>query len=89
MYGSEADIRAFFHSLHTDLSLDATGGTPFVFILDKDRMLRGRARDEDDSTKFGFDATSVADLNNKMKDDVKIILAEYRLALKRNQARRD
>lgn len=89
VYGSEADIRAFFQSLHTDLSLDATGGTPFVFILDKDRMLRGRARDEDDSTKFGFDATSVADLNNKMKDDVKIILAEYRLALKKNQARRD
>lgn len=32
---------------------------------------------------MGYDATSVADLNNKMIDDVKVILAEYRLALKK------
>ena len=88
VYGSPADIRAFFEGLQTDLSLDQAGGTPYVFIIDKDRMLRGRTRDEDEGTKFGFDATSVADLNNKMKDDVKIILAEYRLALKKNQAER-
>ncbi len=88
VYGSEADIRAFFKGMQTDLSLDADGSSPYVFIVDKDRMLRGRTRDEDEGTKFGFDATSVADLNNKMKDDVKIILAEYRLALKKNQAER-
>ncbi len=88
VYGSEADIKDFFRSLQTDQNLDATGATPYVFIIDKDRMLRGRTQDEDEGTKFGFDATSVADLNNKMKDDVKIILAEYRLALKKNQAER-
>ena len=88
VYGSEADIRGFFESLQTDLSLDPTGATPYVFIIDKDRMLRGRTQDEEEGTKFGFDATSVADLNNKMKDDVKIILAEYRLALKKNRAER-
>ncbi len=88
VYGSSDDIRVFFEGLNTDLSLDQTGGTPYVFIIDKDRMLRGRTQDEDEGTKFGFDATSVADLNNKMKDDVKIILAEYRLALKKNRAER-
>ena len=88
VYGTEADIRGFFESLQTDLSLDAAGATPYVFIIDKDRMLRGRTQDEEEGTKFGFDATSVADLNNKMKDDVKIILAEYRLALKKNRAER-
>lgn len=88
VYGPEADIRAFFESLQTDLSLDDTGATPYVFIIDKDGMLRGRTQDEEEGTKYGFDATSVADLNNKMKDDVKIILAEYRLALKKNQAER-
>ena len=88
VYGSEAEIRAFFESLHTDQRLDATGATPYVFIIDKDRMLRGRTQDEEEGAKFGFDATSIADLNNKMKDDVKIILAEYRLALKKNQAER-
>jgi hypothetical protein len=30
----------------------------------------------------------VADLNNKMEDDIKIILAEYRMALKKNNADR-
>ena len=88
VYGSEADIRGFFESLQTDLSLDPTGATPYVFIIDKDRMLRGRTQDEEEGTKFGFDATSVADLKNKKKDDVKIILAEYRLALKKNRAER-
>ena len=32
---------------------------------------------------------SVAELNNKMKDDVKVVLAEYRLALKKNNADRE
>ena len=32
---------------------------------------------------------SVAELNKKMKDDVKVVLAEYRLALKKNNADRD
>jgi len=50
--------------------------------------LRGRTEDEEEGTKFGFNSNSVADLNNKMVDDVKIILAEYRLALKKNNAER-
>ena len=63
-------------------------GSPYVFIIDKDRNLRGRDDDEDEGVKYGFKATSVAELNNKMEDDVKIILAEYRLALKKNNASR-
>ncbi len=62
--------------------------TPYVFIIDKDLNLRGRTEDEEEGTKFGFNSNSVADLNNKMVDDVKIILAEYRLALKKNNAER-
>ena len=41
-----------------------------------------RNDDEDQGTVFGFDARSVAQINKKMIDDVKVILAEYRLALK-------
>ncbi len=82
------DITDLFGSLKTDLSLDENLSTPYVFIIDKDRNLRGRNDDEDEGTKYGFDATSVADLNNKMVDDVKIILAEYRLALKKNTSRK-
>ncbi len=88
VYGSEMQIEDFFDALKTDLTLDENLATPFVFIIDKDRNLRGRTNDEDEGTKFGFNTTSVADLNNKMEDDVKIILAEYRLALKKNNANR-
>jgi len=88
VFMEKEQINTFFNSLKTDLYLDANMGTPYVFIIDKDRNLRGRDDDEDVGTKFGFNAISVADLNNKMVDDVKIILAEYRLALKKNTAGR-
>ncbi len=84
VFGEEAGIQELFASLKTDLSLDANLATSYVFIIDKERNLRGRDIDEDEGTKYGFDTTSVADLNNKMVDDVKIILAEYRRAFKRN-----
>lgn len=89
VYGDEEQIRSLFASLGTNLKLDKTLGTASVFIVDKDRSLRGRQDDEDEGLKYGFDATSVADLNNKMEDDVKVILAEYRLALKKNNAERN
>ncbi len=78
----------FFGSLKTDLALDRNLATPYVFIIDKDANLRGRTDDEDLGTKYGFNTSLVADLHNKMVDDVKIILAEYRLALKKNNSRR-
>lgn len=85
---SDANIKTLFESLRTNLELGEDLSTPYVFIIDKDRNLRGRNDDEDEGTKYGFNTASVADLNNKMEDDVKIILAEYRLALKKNNAQR-
>ncbi|MBT8211047.1 MAG: hypothetical protein KJP14_11025 [Eudoraea sp.] len=89
IYGEDDQIKRFFNSLGTNLELEDQLGSSYVFIIDKDRNLRGRDSDEDEGIKFGFDATSVADLNNKMEDDVKVILAEYRLALKKNNAQRE
>jgi hypothetical protein len=83
VYAEETEIRQLFDALKTNLQLDEYLSTPYVFIIDKERNLRGRNDDEDEGLKFGFDATSVAEINNKMVDDVKIILAEYRLALKK------
>lgn len=88
VFAKDDEIERIFSSLQTDLKLDEGMGTPYVFIIDKDRSLRGRTDDEDEGTKFGFNTNSVAELNNKMEDDVKIILAEYRLALKKNNAQR-
>lgn len=88
VFAQDNQIRDIFESLKTNLSLDENLATSYVFIIDKDKNLRGRDNDEDGETKYGFNATSVADLNNKMVDDVKIILAEYRLALKKNNVKR-
>ena len=88
VFTEEKEVRSIFNSLETGLTLDAFLSTPYVFIVDKDANLRGRTNDEDEGTKHGFNANSVADLNNKMEDDVKIILAEYRMALKKNAAQR-
>ena len=76
------EIKNIFKSLRTNLELDEFGGSPYVFIIDKNGFLRGR--NDSDGIKFGYDIRSVAELNNYMVDDIKIILAEYRLALKKN-----
>ena len=57
--------------------------SPYVFIIDKNRALRGRTQDKDLDTLWGVNAQSVAQIHKKMVDDVKVILAEYRLALKK------
>ena len=88
VFGDEKEIREIYGSLKTNIDLGPDLGTPYVFIIDKNRILRGRDDDADDGIKYGYNTASVADLNNKMEDDVKIILAEYRLALKKNNADR-
>ena len=75
-----------FRTLKTDLSLSDSMAISTVFIIDKLKNLRGRDDDEDIGMLFGFNSQSVDEINNKMVDDVKIILAEYRLALKKNDS---
>jgi len=88
IFGNPEQIKALFKSLQSDVVLSPKQSTSTVFIIDKDKTLRGRDDDEDVGTLYGYDASSVASLNNKMTDDVKVILAQYRLALKVNNARR-
>jgi len=85
---AQANINTVFDSLNTPYSLQEDGGSPYIFIIDKDRKLRGRDDDEDYGVLYGYDSSDIAELADKMKDDVKIVLAEYRLALKKNNADR-
>ncbi len=89
VYGSPEATTNLFNSLKTNISLDANFGSSQVFIIDKNKNLRGRSEDEDGDVLFGFDTSSVAELNNKMKDDIKVLLAEYRLALKKYNTKRE
>lgn len=82
--GDETKIQGLFSSLGSDIELNNKLSTPFVFIVDKDKNLRGRDDDNSMGTLYGYNSSSVAELTKKMTDDIKIILAEYRLALKKN-----
>ena len=89
VFGNDQQIHSLFGSLKTNLNLIDDLSTPYVFIIDKTGNLRGRNDDEEEGAKYGFNATSVAELSNKMTDDVKIVLAEYRMALKKNNNARE
>ncbi|MDA0201270.1 MAG: hypothetical protein O2878_03120 [Bacteroidetes bacterium] len=83
IFGSDDQIDHLYQSLKTPLTLTNNKSLPYVFIIDKERNLRGRDDDEDVGTLYGFNAQSVAEINNKMVDDIKVILAEYRRAWKK------
>lgn len=82
VYGEPHQVQEVFKSFKTNLELDSNLQTPYVFIIDKDANLRGRD-DEEEGKLYGYDSRSVSELGNKMNDDIKVILAEYRLALKK------
>ncbi|SDS16259.1 hypothetical protein [Gramella sp. MAR_2010_147] len=84
VYAAPEEISEVFESFETPHQLDAHSYSPYVFIIDKKSSLRGRDDDKDHGQIYGYDSRDVAELNNKMNDDMKVILAEYRLALKRN-----
>ncbi len=77
-------MKEVFEALGSDKELSQDLSSDFAFIVGKDGFLRGREDDEDEGIKYAYDMSSIAELDNKMVDDVKIILAEYRLALKKN-----
>jgi hypothetical protein len=81
-------IKELFNSLDSDLELDDKLSTPYAFIIDKTMSLRGRSDDEEEGTKYAYDLSNLKEVSDKMNDDVKIILAEYRFALKKNNAQR-
>ena len=88
-FGSKEAIQKVFNSLSTNYNLEADLSSPYVFIIDREGNLRGRDDDEDVGILYGFDARNYSEINNKMGDDVKIILAEYRRAMKKYNKTRD
>ena len=82
VFTSPEDIKAFYNQLKLVGNLDADYGTPDVYIVDKERNLRGRK--DKKGYKEGYNTFHPAELSNEMLDDFKIILYEYRAALKKN-----
>ncbi|WP_299312330.1 hypothetical protein [uncultured Aquimarina sp.] len=90
IFGTPESIQRFFKGLRTPYTLDQKIATNYVFIIDKEGDLRGREEnlEKNEEKIYGYDTSSVGDLNNVMVDDVKVVLAEYRLALKKYKADR-
>lgn len=87
VFGSPESIKSYYSKLQLLGSLNEKLGTPNVYIVDKKRNLRGRKgknKKGEEEYQEGYNTFKVSDLYNNMIDDVKVILAEYRLALKKN-----
>ena len=87
---NEEEITLFYESFQTGTPLE-NFYTQNAFLIDKEVNLRGRLTEEEsfEGKLYGYNMNSVSELNKKMKDDVKVVLAEYRLALKKNDADRE
>ncbi|KIA87334.1 hypothetical protein [Flavobacterium sp. AED] len=82
VFTSPQEINNYYDQLKLVGKLDKNLGTPNVYIIDKVRNLRGRKKNKE--YKEGYDTFHPADLSNEMLDDFKVILYEYRAALKKN-----
>ena len=90
VFASPEEIKTFYDQLHLKGKLNENLGTSYVYIIDKERNVRGRKgsnkenKDKKDEYKEGYDTFHPSELSNEMLDDFKIILYEYRAALKKN-----
>ena len=82
VFTSPQEITSYFSQLKLKGTLNPDFGTPDVYIVDKERNLRGRK--EKKGYKEGYSTFHPAELSNEMLDDFKVILYEYRAALKKN-----
>ena len=87
LFGEEDEVKKMFGSLNTIYELDSKLYTPYAFIIDKELNLRGRNDEEakEEGLLYGYNAESVATVHQEMVDDVKVVMAETRLALKKNK----
>lgn len=87
VYADKPVIKVLYESFNTNTTLDENYHTTEAFIIDKENNLR-RGKTKRKEPSLGYNMKSVAELKKEMYDDVKILLAEYRLALKKNSADR-
>ena len=87
----DSEIKDFYNSFNLSDSLQSLGSTK-AFLIDKNVNLRGRTDDKDftDGLLLGYNLNSVAELNSKLKDDIKVLFYEYYAAFKdRNKNKAD
>lgn len=91
VFATPQDIEAVYNSMKLQNPIDVSKGSNTVYIIDKELSLRGRKgknNKNEEEYREGYNTSMVSELHNEMTDDVRIMLAEYRLALKKNNADR-
>lgn len=91
VFATPQEIEAVYKSMKLQNPIDVSKGSNTVYIVDKELSLRGRKgknNKNEEEYREGYNTSMVSELHNEMTDDVRIILAEYRLALKKNNADR-
>lgn len=85
IFARPEEIREYYQKLQVDVPM-VDANTPYVFIVDKDFKLRGRKKKLDNQQyQDGYlSSEPIEILHNEMEDDLKVVLAEYRLATKKN-----
>ena len=87
VFGDPSGIKRVYFSLKSKTDLDSDLSSDNVFVVDKDLNQRGRLDDrterelEKDKTVYGLNAYNcieVAEIKNKMSDDLRILFTEYR-----------
>ncbi|SCY73208.1 hypothetical protein [Flavobacterium caeni] len=81
VFATPEEIQKFHSQLKLQGKLGPDFGTSHVYLLDKDRNLRGRTGEE---YREGYNTFHPAELSNEMLDDFKVMLYEYRAAYKKN-----
>lgn len=91
VFATPQEIETVYKSMKLQNPIDVSKGSNTVYIIDKELSLRGRKgknNKNEEEYREGYNTSKVSELHNEMTDDVRIILAEYRLALKKNNADR-
>ena len=93
VYAEPSKIQGLYNSLKSSSQLNADLSTDQVFIIDKDLNQRGRIDDRTDKeikknkTVYGlpsYNCIEVAEIKNKMSEDIRILFTEYRQKRKGN-----
>ena len=91
VYADADSIKSYYNQLGLVGNLDDNFCTTNIFIVDKNRNLRGRKgqnKKGESEYKEGYNTISAAELHNEMSDDFKVLVYEYRSAFKRNNIAR-
>lgn len=87
VFADESDINKVYTSIKSNGSLDPNLATSDVFIIDKELNQRGRIDDRSDNDiaknrpvypLVAYDCIEVAEIKNKLNDDMRILFTEYR-----------